>query len=297
MTDAAHDRSRTIGLHAQLACVWEATARKVGNVHRGRDFADLSYVDFLAAAAAIAAPMQDAGVRPLGQSILAAVRATRGVAATNVNLGIILLLAPLAAARARTDDPTQVPAAVARVLDDTTVADARDVYAAIRLAEPGGLGEVDAEDVRNEPTVTLKQAMILAADRDRIAAQYASSFRDVFGLGVAALGDGLARHAALEPAIVECHLKLLAAFPDSLIARKRGAVVAEEASRRARAVLDVGWPEPAGAAAFEAFDAWCDDSRERRNPGTSADLVAASLFAALSLGIMTLPLKFPWSRG
>ena len=44
----------TIGLHCQLACIWEATARKPGNVHRFQDFDDVHhFVDFPASAAAI----------------------------------------------------------------------------------------------------------------------------------------------------------------------------------------------------------------------------------------------------
>ena len=48
------------GLWVQLACIWEATARKPGNVHRFRDAADTHYVDFLTAAAAIAPILDNA---------------------------------------------------------------------------------------------------------------------------------------------------------------------------------------------------------------------------------------------
>ena len=50
------------GLCVQLAMIWEATARKPGNVHRFRDLPDLHYVDFLASAAAVA-PILDAAPR------------------------------------------------------------------------------------------------------------------------------------------------------------------------------------------------------------------------------------------
>ena len=48
------------GLLAQVACLLEVTARKPGNVHRGRDFADSHYLDFLLSAAAIAGPLDRA---------------------------------------------------------------------------------------------------------------------------------------------------------------------------------------------------------------------------------------------
>ncbi len=86
-----------IGLYAQLACIWEAMARKPGNVHRYADFADLTYLDLLHSAAAVAPILNGASLWGVGKSILESVKATRRVAKTNPNLGIVLLLAPLAA--------------------------------------------------------------------------------------------------------------------------------------------------------------------------------------------------------
>src|SRR5437870_1499120 len=85
------------GLCAQLACIWEATACKAGNVHRHADFNDLHYVDLLASAAAIAPILQAAVGRPVGVTVFQAIQATRTIAKTNTNLGIVLLLSPLAA--------------------------------------------------------------------------------------------------------------------------------------------------------------------------------------------------------
>src|SRR5215469_5898833 len=88
-----------VGLCAQLACIWEATARKPGNVHRFRDFEDVTYLDFLQSAAAIAPILAAVASSRLsvGQAIHEAVRRTRTVSPNNTNLGIVLLLTPLAA--------------------------------------------------------------------------------------------------------------------------------------------------------------------------------------------------------
>src|SRR6516165_10626113 len=149
------------GQCAQLACIWEATARKPGNVHRFRDFADLGYVDFLASAAAIGPVLADASARRVGATVLDCVRATRQVVPTNSNLGIILLLAPLAAVSAE----DELRPGVRRVLDGLDVEDARLAYEAIRWASPGGLGDAPEQDVAGEPTASLRGAMALAADR------------------------------------------------------------------------------------------------------------------------------------
>jgi triphosphoribosyl-dephospho-CoA synthase len=277
----------TVGLCAHLACLWEATARKPGNVHPACDFDDVGYVDFLMSAAAVAPVLETARSRRVGETVLEAVRATRGVVCTNTNLGILLLLAPLAAVPPDRD----LRAGVVEVLGALDVADARAVYEAIRLALPAGLGRVPEQDVCEEPTRTLCEVMALAADRDLIARQYANGFRQVFDDGVAALRRGLDRTGALEPAVIACHLHLMASYPDSLIARKRGRAGAEEAARRARAVLDGGTTSDALA----ELDAWLRADGHARNPGTTADLVTASLFAALRQGMITLPLCLPWS--
>src|SRR6187397_2448274 len=86
---------------AFLACYLEATAPKPGNVSPGQPFADVRYEDFLASAEAIARPFEGVGRCPLGETILLAVEATAARTRANTNLGIVLLLAPLARAAGR----------------------------------------------------------------------------------------------------------------------------------------------------------------------------------------------------
>jgi triphosphoribosyl-dephospho-CoA synthase len=273
-----------IGLCVQLACIWEATARKPGNVHRYRDFEDASYLDFILSAAAIAPVLEKATERPVGHTILEAVRATRLVARTNTNFGIILLLSPLAAVHTG-ESPRE---GLRYVLDRLEVADARAAYEAIRLANPGGLGRVSEQDVSDEPTQSLREVMALAAERDLIARQYVNGFEQVFEEGVPALLQALDRGATLEGAIIACHLHLLARHPDSLIVRKRGLDEAREASRRAQQVLEAGWASGQGDwRVLEEFDRWLRDEGHTRNPGTTADLVAACLFAGLREGAVS----------
>jgi len=273
---------------AQLACIWEATARKPGNVHRLRDFADLTYVDFLASGAAIAPILDQACGQSVGRTVLDAIRATRQVATTNSNLGIVLLLAPLAAVPVGCDLRT----GVADVLAALDVDDSRDVFEAIRLAQPGGLGKSDAQDVFAAPTLPLRDIMAIAAERDFIARQYANGFRDVFDVGVPAFTAAWSQLHDLEQAIIITHLRLLAVFPDSLIVRKHGLAAAEQTSRHAAQVLDAGWPEAdTSRQALNDFDFWLQAAK--LNPGTTADLVAACLFVALRERIIMPPVR--WS--
>jgi triphosphoribosyl-dephospho-CoA synthase len=269
-----------VALHAQLACIWEASARKPGNVHRFVDFDDTSYLDFVTSAAAIAPVLGAAQGRSVGGIILDAVERTQLVARANTNLGIVLLLAPLAKAFLTGTE-------LRDVLAGLTVEDAVLAYRAIRLANPGGLGAAGEQDVHDEPTVTLRAAMALAADRDRIARQYVCDFADVLEVGVPALAEGVRWTGSLEEAILFAQLEWLARYPDSLIVRKCGAATARETSELAQEVKE-------GRRTLEELDRFLRADGHRRNPGTTADLIAASLFVALERGVLS-PLGVPWA--
>ena len=272
-----------------LACVLEATARKPGNVHRFQDFDDLSYPEFLLSAMAAAPIVAESGQLGVGQAVLQAIQATRRFARTNTNLGMVLLLAPLAAVPRERNLAT----GVAAVLDSLDLADSKAVFEAIRLSQPGGLGEAPEQDVYGEPTLPFKEIMALAKDRDLIAKQYACNFCDVFEVGLPALEHGLSETEKLEPAIVNCHLCLLATLPDTLLVRKCGLALAQEAGLLAAGVLAEGWPHSLqGQKALADFDAWLRADGHARNPGSTADLVAACLFAALRDGIIQFPCDF-----
>lgn len=272
-----------IAAAAQLACLLEVSAPKPGNVSPERHFHDTRYEDFLASAVAIGPVLADAGLQPLGATIRAATEATSRWTGSNTNLGIVLLLAPLA--RAAAGDGGSLRDRLAAVLDQTTVGDAAETYAAIRRARPGGLGAASAEDVATAPTVSLRDAMALAADRDAIAREYTSRFALTFEVGAPALADARRRGLAWSEATVECFLALLATAPDTHIARKLGSEEAERVSQWAREAIAAGATGTAeGRAALAALDAKLRDPRNTRNPGTTADLTCAALFVVILEG-------------
>jgi triphosphoribosyl-dephospho-CoA synthase len=271
-----------VAVAAQLACLLEASARKPGNVSPGRHFADARYEDFLASAAAIGGPLAGASARPLGATVRLAIEATKRWTRSNTNLGIVLLLAPLARAALLSTD---LRIGLREVLESTTIDDARDVYAAIRGARPGGLGTVESQDVAAEPDVTLLDAMRLAADRDGIAREYVTAFAVTFGTGVPSLDRARVDGLSWDDAVVETFLTLLADAPDTHVVRRAGAAVAAEVSSRAGAVLSAGGVRsPSGRGAIDELDRWLRDLRRPVNPGTTADLTAAAIFVVLLQG-------------
>lgn len=276
----------SIGQCATLACLLEATAPKPGNVHRGADFEDLSFTDFAVSATAIGPALEAAAQIGVGPAVLQAIQATRALVNSNTNLGIVLLLAPLAAVPRR--QPLQT--GVAAVLANLTNEDSRCVYEAIRLASPNGLGKVDEMDIAATPPRDLLKAMRAAADRDLIAKQYVDDYSLVFRWVVPWLTAGRATGLTLTQTIIHVQVRLLSRLPDSLIARKCGDDVARQASDFAFGVLRAGNPfDEAYNQALHDFDFWLRSDGHRRNPGTTADLIAAGLFAALRDGLIKPP--------
>lgn len=284
------DTPHTIGYLAQVACTWEVLARKAGNVCPGREFPDLTVNDFLVSAAAIAPVLDDAPNQPLGHTILRCIEETRKVVNTNTNLGIVLLLAPLASVPL--DQPLKE--GVAKVLAQTTVEDARHVYAAIRLVKPGGLGDAPEQDVRNEPTLPLRDVMALAREWDLIARQYAEDFESLLVFLAGDLIERVRFCRNIERAIVESQITFLVVWLDSLILRKCGeteAMRVKEAALRIPVINDVFARQ-----AYRDFDAFLRSDNHARNPGTTADLIAAALFVALRDKQIELTTPFVWAE-
>jgi len=256
----------------KAACRAEIEALKPGNVHVFADGHRMSADQFLRSAEVSAAPLTEPGV-PVGQRILAAIRATRAAVATNTNLGIVLLAAPLL--RAAELPRRDLGANLREVLDGLTMDDTAAVFEAITLASPGGLGDAD-NDVRERPKIGLVEAMRQASDRDLIARQYTNGMADIFATGSTALaraeGEG-----GMWPAVA-VYLAFLAGFPDSHVVRKHGLATALKIQRQAAAVAADLARQPDEETRIALLTAFDRDLKARAiNPGTSADLTVASL--------------------
>ena len=312
------------------ACALDVAVRKPGNVSRASPGHGMHAGLFIASAHAAAPALFAPGARA-GDRIEAAVAASWAAAGCNTNLGIVLLCAPVAMAHERLREaaarghlrapPTraQLRRALGEVLGDLDVADARAAYRAIALANPGGLGAADAQDVRRAPSVGLRAAMALAAERDLIARQYRDGFADLFELALPALPAAFSLHppatlrapdappdaspdsapdaspdsppdARTIAAVQRVWLTLLAALPDSHIVRKHGAAVAQNVMAAAQD-FQVRALRGVALDADPEFVSWDETLKARRiNPGTTADLTVAALLIA---GLATEPASEP----
>jgi triphosphoribosyl-dephospho-CoA synthase len=279
----------SLGRIAELACLLEVTAPKPGNVHRGADFEDVTFEDFVASAIVLGQVIDELADARTGETIRVAVERTQRLVGSNTNLGMILLIVPLAKSRQISREEAITPDHVEAVLKNLDSADATEVFEAIRLAKPGGIGKVEDMDVADtaETPINLMTAMELAKDRDLVAKQYVNGFEQVFEQGLPLLETGVEKFSTLSQAIVFAHVSLMSMFPDSLIARKCGAKLASQSQMMATQAiefLDVGGDEAPEKYwnSVADLDFWLRSDGHRRNPGTTADIVAASLFVGIN---------------
>jgi triphosphoribosyl-dephospho-CoA synthase len=297
MTAASQKSQSQAALQAAVreACLAELQALKPGNVSAhplayNPAQATLTVRDFVLSAQAIAAPLTTPAQSSVGERVLAAITATRAVVATNTNLGIVLLAAPLLRAEQSRKASQSLHESLRVVLSQLTVADAELAYKAIRLAEAGGMGVSTEEDITQTPTVSLLEAMRMAAARDAVARAYGDNFSAVFEIGLPELQrvlhllkDSLLGKAWATTIVF---LRLLAQQPDSLIERKYGVAKAREVSDLAhaywlRADAAVQRRDTFAASLLEVELAAWDKAlkTDQVNPGTTADFTVATHLA------------------
>ena len=270
----------------KTACMAELESLKPGNVHIFADGHGMTVFDFMlsaqAAAAVIALPNLSIGMR-----ILKCVQATQNAVKTNTNLGIILLCAPLIHAAIIINLPPNkltFSQALEFVLANTTIADAENTFAAIRLANPAGLGAVAKHNVNQTATCTLLAAMQSAVNpnmaNDMIAQQYSNNYAQIIQ-GVILYQQALARWQRPTWALTAVHLHFMAHYCDSHIVRKYGETIAKlvqnEALEHESAFLKAYNPNNYLTPLLK-FDAAL--KKRGLNPGTSADLTVATRLMA-----------------
>ena len=257
----------------------EVNALKPGNVSRYTAGHGMTVDDFVTSATLVT-PILCQSDLTLGERILRSVKITMREVGCNTNLGMLLLFAPviMAAENAKSCNYQELQIKLQALLENISQDDSTLVFQAIRIANPGGLGQSAKFDVHLEPECGLLAAMSEAENRDFIAKQYVTDFADVFLTGYECIKEFTRRWNSVEWATVACYLTFLAGFADTHIQRKHGPEVAEQTKFKAIPLAEQfkkkDDPE-------DALNALLDFDKELKNsninPGTTADLTAASL--------------------
>ncbi|MBD3227798.1 MAG: ATP--dephospho-CoA triphosphoribosyl transferase CitG [Candidatus Lokiarchaeota archaeon] len=300
---------------AQLSPILEVSAYpKPGNVHRTSDYQDTRFEHFLVSAVVIRKSINglcnniqnlkgeklDYSRIRLGRHILTAVKQTKKwQSGGNTNLGAILLLIPLCAASCLllskdSKDWEDLRFDLDSIIKGTTYKDTLDLYKAIEIANPGGLGKVDEFDVKNEQSMekiresnaNLYEIFELTKDRDSIAKEWVSRFKITFEIGLPYFQDIFQKSHDINITIVNTFLKIVSEVPDTLIIRKHGKKVADQYSKKAKTILERGGLlETEGRELLIDWDKKISDLDQKVNPGTTADLTISTIFAGLLSGI------------
>lgn len=262
------------------ACEVDVLAFKPGNVSVYADGHDMTVADFRLSAKVSAEPLCNPDYS-LGEKIYYAVKATREAVGCNTNLGIILLCAPLIQAISHKYSNLTLRQTVTSVISNATIEDADWVFRAITLASPGGLGSSDQQDVNEQATVTLLEAMEIASAKDRIALQYLTGYKDIFNFLVLRYNASFNRWGDRNWAAAAVYADMLSQFPDSHIERKYGdqysEMVATKMARLSDELSKTDNPEQLKPLFF------CLDQELKFygiNPGTTADMIVATVFTA-----------------
>ncbi len=306
--------AREVGNCAGLAVLLEVSGSpKPGNVHRYADFSDTRFEHFLAAGIVIAQEMENAALRGIeiglknarieeagtGEIIKNAVtRVREWHRGGNTSLGTIILLTPLSVAAGMThaQNSFSIPKLrknLREVLERNTPEDTVQLYKAISIANPGGLGEVSKLDVSDTSStekimadeVTLRQVFEISADRDSVSKEWTNTFTISFETGFPEFESTYKKTKDTNYATIHTFLRILSEVPDTLIARKRGEEEAVRIAKRAQEVLEKGGClTEEGSIELRKLDSELRDPDNQLNPGTSADLTAASILLALLNG-------------
>ncbi|MDD2644020.1 MAG: triphosphoribosyl-dephospho-CoA synthase [Methanobacteriaceae archaeon] len=284
-----------IGKISSISSVLEVSGYpKPGNVHRTRDFFDMSFEDFLisgvvtqniitssATQAKEILKDNDYSKAHIGKYILEAVKETDNWIKNNTNLGIMMLEVPIAQAASISNDFTEIQENIGKLLDATTVEDAVNLYDAINLASAGGMGEQEEYDVQSDNAKdelrknnqTMYDVLEISAGWDQLAFELTNKMPKIFDIGFKTF-DELRKDKRTNTATVQTFLTLLSKVPDTLISRKYGEEEASKVSESAKTLLN-----EYGEEYFDKDLNYFDDYlyENNYNPGTTADLTAASI--------------------
>lgn len=283
----AGNRRQWLEQQVRQSFLTEVNALKPGNVSRLSAGHGMTIRDFERSAALVTPVLCDPGLTA-GERILSAVSVTMTDVGCNTNLGMILLYVPLIciAEKENIKNLNELQDKLKKLIKNVDVVDSKRVFKAIQLASPGGLGTVPEYDVRSLPDIDLWSAMASAEERDFIAKQYVSGYPEIAHAAVSWIRISYQRWKSLEWAAVACYLNLLSRHADSHVMRKHGRDMAEAIKKKAIIIAGQfeNYDNPA-----EATDLLLEFDRELKesniNPGTTADMTAASL---LLYGLMNI---------
>jgi len=303
------DKAKHVSKCLETAILLEVSANKPGNVNLTVGFEGTRVEHFLASAVAAAPSFEEAAKQGIaiaqgklktdqagiGHSIKNCVAdITAWQTGGNTLLGTVMLFVPLAVAAGMTPlkgkegfDLPKLRANLKLAVESTTAQDAVNVYDAIAIAKPSGLNDAPDLSVSDanskarliKEDVSLFKVFQIAEGYDDICYEWVNNYPTTFDIAYPYLMNHLkGENKGLITAIVHTFLKVLSERPDTFISRKVGLTEARKVSAEAANVLRLGGVEtPEGRESIILFDKKLRERGNNYNPGTTADITAATL--------------------
>ena len=290
----------------ELAILLEVGAHKPGNVSVITNFENTFYSHFLASAVAASSSFEAAAQKGIAVSQGKIDASDVGVGQIikrcisdintwqhggNTLLGAVILLSPVAIAAGMISqtgnfDLQLLRRSLKRIIESTTPVDAVNMYTAIGIANPSGLGKAPALDVTDpnsvnriiDEKISLYEVFKIAEKYDSICSEWVNNYPITFDFAYPSLVKRLQLGGDPVHAIIQTFLEVLAEVPDTFIARKTSIQKSREISLQARQILNVGGVgTQVGRKRLKEFDKELRSASNILNPGTTADIIATAL--------------------
>ncbi|MEM2118519.1 MAG: triphosphoribosyl-dephospho-CoA synthase [Candidatus Bathyarchaeia archaeon] len=308
------DKAKHIAKCLELAILLEASTHKPGNVSVVTNFENTRYEHFLASAVAAASSFEFAaeqGTAILDGTISASEAGVGRIIKDcvvdvdswqrggNTLLGTVLLFVPIAVAAGMTKSNNgcfgvaELRRNLKFVVESTTPEDAVNVYEAIGIAKPNGLGKVPELDVKDENSknrilverISLFEVFKIAAGYDLVCSEWVNNYPVTFDVAYPYLTEKISETRDVYTATIQTFLKVLAEYPDTFIARKAGVERARQVSLMAKEIVQLGGSQTeVGRKSLKDFDSYLRGESNLLNPGTTADILASALALCILSG-------------
>ena len=264
----------------EYACKLDVFSIKPGNVFLNHPAYGMSHKDFLQSSMACSDIMCEQNM-DIGLKILESVKASMDVVGCNTNLGIILLCVPIVEAVYMDKEHKFDQNNLKIVIDNINYKQTKSIYKAINLANAGGMSSKEEFDLKSNESdnFTLFEAMNFAKTYDYIASEYTNYFYNIINNISLNWRNYFKLMNNDEYATTATFLKQIASNPDSLIARKHGLSTAEQVSERFKEIADeyCALKDP-NILNNKLLLLDSELKIQGLNPGTTADVVVASIF-------------------
>ena len=263
----------------KFVCDKEMDSLKPGNVHKYSKGHGMSTKDFFKSSLIISKCLTKNNLN-LGQKILSSVNEIQNKIKKNTNLGIILMLSPIATIVQKEGviSKEELLKKIKSLIKKQNIKNSIPIFEAIALTSPGGLGFSKKYDVNKLPKTNLYKAMEYSKKRDLIARQYYNGFKDIFNIGVPAYKKFYNKWGRVNWALTGVYLTFLKKFNDSHITRNKGNKIATSVKKEAKKYYFFLKKNKNLIKIKKKLLIFDKKLKSKRiNPGTIADLTVATL--------------------